>query len=141
MTKAGTEICAGLNWRLAGSEARDAGGGLLWDFDFGIAARCRCVNRGDDPGNLRLDRRPVVRTQNHQCHLSAGKVLLIPDLLIRRDEQLEGRLFRRLQKRTVRQTGLPLKPHCYDRMISFDQKTEFLRNAFVEKDLHLACKA
>lgn len=88
---------------------------------------------------MRFDRIPVIRTQNNQRHFSPPQVLLIPDLLIRRNEQLEARFFRCIQKRTVRQAGLSLKPRRYYRVISLDQKTQFLRNALVEDDSHRAC--
>jgi len=110
--------------------------GLLRDFHFAIAARRHGANCGYDFSDTRFDQVPVVRAQHQYRHFPARQVLLIGELLIRRNEQIETRFFRRRQQRTVFQPGPALKPRG-DNCVTIDQQAKFLRDALIENDFFI----
>jgi hypothetical protein len=107
---------------------------------LGIAAgHCR-INRSHDVGDMRLDETPVIRAQHHQRDCPSCQILLVPQPLIRGDEQTEARFFCSIEQRSVLQARLTLKPRRRNRVISHDKQPQLLRDAFVKKNFHPARK-
>lgn len=72
---------------------------LFWYLDFGVTARHHPINRRHDLADSGFNEIPVIRTQHQQRHFPAGEILLVADFLIRRDEKVEARFFRRRWQR------------------------------------------
>jgi len=87
-------------WREA--QRNTAGGLLAGNFHLGIAARRHRVDSSHDFADTRFDEVPVIRTRHQHRHLSACRILLVGQLLIRRNEQIETGFFRRHQERPRR---------------------------------------
>ncbi len=53
------------------------------DFDFGKAAGRGCLNSFYDTLDVETKSRPLLLTQDHDCDLAAGKILLVAYVLVR----------------------------------------------------------
>lgn len=70
--------------------------------DFGVAARRRGSNSGDDAIGEPPNERPAgAACQNHESNAARLQVLLMPDPPVGCDQHLEAALFRDIQQRTV----------------------------------------
>jgi hypothetical protein len=74
------------------------------DFNFGIAARRRGVDCGNNLRHMRFDDGPAPFAQNDNRDLAAGKVLLIADIAVRGNDDLEPCGFGYSQKFAVSQS-------------------------------------
>ena len=64
---------------------------LLFRYlNLGTAARRRRIDRGHDVGRIRLNEAPVIRAQHHERDFPSSQILLVAQLLIRRNEQIEA---------------------------------------------------
>ena len=73
----------------------------VWNFDFRKAAGSRSVNRRPDTFKMKFDVRPLLVAQHNNRNPTPGKVLLITDVLIRRQKQFVTRFFGPLQQFTI----------------------------------------
>ena len=68
---------------------------LRWQrhFDEVVASRCRCIDLGRDRRAVLTHDRPDVGTEHDQGKPPAHQVLLMPDVLIGRNQHVESRRF------------------------------------------------
>ena len=75
----------------------------LNNLNFRIAALRSAINGANYSSDLALYTWPACRGQNDDCNVSHGKILLIPEVLIGRDENLKPFSFCHVKQVTIRQ--------------------------------------
>jgi hypothetical protein len=80
-------------------------------------------------------KRPRRVAENHQGDVATGKVLLVAQVLVRRQEYVKTSFFRRRQQIPVRQAILSALFGCRND-VPFQMTNKAIRSAFVKEDAH-----
>jgi hypothetical protein len=73
------------------------------DIHDTVASRCGCVHGFYNGVNISLQHRPLCIANDYDCNSASREVLLVRDVLIRRQQQLKINAFSRDEQITIRQ--------------------------------------
>ena len=86
------------------------------DIDFRVAAGRGCIHRCDDVPDMQPQNRPSRVTDNNDGNLPAGQVLLMPNVLVRGDQEFKTGRFSRGEQVAVAECVPPFGCRLANRM-------------------------
>lgn len=129
------QACLSTEPRSGPARAR-ASGHASPGINFDVAPRNGTVHCPHGGKQGLLDSRPTRRAQNHDGDDSIDQVLLVPEILVRRDEDLETRGFGSQNQLTVLEAGPSALVSCLYR-VPDEMPSKWRGRALVEQNLHL----
>ena len=107
------------------------------NFQNEILARRKLFDRSSDFRKIFFQRRAMIRPQFKDGNFPAGKILLIAQIFVRKDEDLKAFVFRLVEQITVGNAAPAHALRGRD-FVAFERVTHLERNALVEQDFYAA---
>ena len=112
-----------------------AGRLLRRDFHFGIAARCGCMNSFYDTLDVKTKFWPLLLAEYHDCDFPAGKILLVPHVLVSGQQDVKTGLFCSRQQVAIPER-IPALLRGSTNPMTFKIRTDRQWGCLIENDSH-----
>jgi hypothetical protein len=105
------------------------------NFDLGIAAGRGCLNSFYDTLDVDPKLGPLLPAEYHDCDFSAGKILLVAQVLVRGQQNLETGLFRGRQQIAIAES-IPALLGSRTNRVTYKIRADRQRRCLIENDAH-----